>query len=224
MAHYSLTRDEQLQRIFASGVIGVMRGMQAKTVEQVAKALHAGGVDVLEVTVDAPGAIRMIEEVTAGLDGQALVGAGTVLDPETARAAILAGAQFIFSPSLNLEVIAMANRYGKVVIPGVMTPTEMVAAFSAGAPAVKVFPAGVLGPNYFRQVRGPLAHIPMIPTGGIDATNAGDFIAAGAAAVGVGGALVDRQAIASGQFALLTAQARTITRIVQEVRMRRQEG
>ncbi|NLN19303.1 MAG: bifunctional 4-hydroxy-2-oxoglutarate aldolase/2-dehydro-3-deoxy-phosphogluconate aldolase [Firmicutes bacterium] len=209
-----------LQRIERSGVIAVMRGMQADTVLQVARALKAGGIDILEVTVDAPGALRMIEKVTAELGNEALIGAGTVLDPETARAAISAGAQFIFSPTLNTEVIEMANRYGKAVIPGVMTPTEIVQACSAGASAVKIFPAGILGPSYLRQIRGPLPQIPLIPTGGIGAENAAAFIHAGAMAVGVGGALVDLKAISAGHFDIITEKAKELVRIIQEARSR----
>jgi 2-dehydro-3-deoxyphosphogluconate aldolase/(4S)-4-hydroxy-2-oxoglutarate aldolase len=209
-----------LQRIARSGIIAVMRGMQADTVIQVARALRAGGVEALEVTLDAPGALRMIEEVTATLGNEALVGAGTVLDPETARASILAGADFIFTPALNVEVIALANRYGKVVIPGVMTPTEIVQACSAGAPAVKIFPAGVLGPGYLRQVRGPLPQVPMIPTGGISSENDAQFIQAGAMAVGVGGALVDLKAITTGRFEVITENAKALVRVVQEARAR----
>lgn len=213
-----MARYEDWQRIAGSGVVAVMRGMQARTVEQVARALRAGGIEVLEVTVDSPGALQMLEEVTRALGDEALVGAGTVLDAATARACILAGAEFIFTPALSVEVIETANRYGKVVIPGVMTPTEMLAAFSAGAPAVKVFPAKVLGPDYIRQVRGPLPHIPMIPTGGISAANAGDFIRAGAAAIGVGGALVDGSAIQAGRFEVLTERARALVDVVKAAR------
>lgn len=213
-----MMRHENLERITRSGVVAIMRGMEASTVVQVARALRMGGIEVLEITVDAPGAIRMIEEVCKELGDEALVGAGTILDAETARAAILAGSQFLFAPSVNPEVIRMANRYARTVIPGAMTPTEIVQAFEAGAPAVKVFPAKVLGPEYLRLVRGPLAHIPMIPTGGLDATNIREFIEAGAIAVGVGGALVDRSAIEAGRFDLLAERARQVVDEVREAR------
>jgi 2-dehydro-3-deoxyphosphogluconate aldolase/(4S)-4-hydroxy-2-oxoglutarate aldolase len=209
-----------LQRIARTGVIAVMRGMKADTVIQVARALKAGGVEALEVTLDAPGALRMIEEVTSTLGDEALVGAGTVLDAETARAAILAGAQFVFTPALDVEVIAMANRYGKVVIPGVMTPTEIVKAYSAGAQAVKIFPAGILGPGYLRQIQGPLPQVPLIPTGGVDSKNAPAFIEAGAVAVGVGGALVDLKAVAANRFDIITQKAEALVKLVQDARAR----
>jgi 2-dehydro-3-deoxyphosphogluconate aldolase/(4S)-4-hydroxy-2-oxoglutarate aldolase len=213
-----VAREADMKRITRSGVIGVMRGMQARTVELVANALYAGGVEVLEVTVDAPGAMQMIASVTAALGDKALIGAGTVLDAETARAALLAGAQFIFCPTLCTEVIAMANRYGKVVIPGVMTPTEMLQAYTAGAPMVKLFPAQAVGPDFIKQVRGPLPHIPIIPTGGVSASNVQAYIKAGAAAVGVGGALVDPNAIAAGQYDLLTTRAKELVSLVAEAR------
>jgi 2-dehydro-3-deoxyphosphogluconate aldolase/(4S)-4-hydroxy-2-oxoglutarate aldolase len=210
-------RVENLQRIFKSGIIAVIRGAQPEKVQRIALALGQGGVEVLEVTVDSPGAMDTIEQVSQNQEG-ALVGAGTVLDAETARTAILAGAQFIFTPTLDVRVIEVANRYDRVVIPGVMTPTEMLAAYQAGALAVKVFPAQVLGPDFIRQVRGPLGHIPMIPTGGIDEGNVIDFIAAGAAGVGIGGALVGRKAIEDDDYEGIAAKARRFVQLVQKAR------
>jgi 2-dehydro-3-deoxyphosphogluconate aldolase/(4S)-4-hydroxy-2-oxoglutarate aldolase len=210
-------RVENLQRIFNSGIIAVIRGARPEKVRRIAQALAQGGVEVLEVTVDSPGALGTIEQVAQQQEG-ALVGAGTVLDPETARAAILAGAQFIFTPTLDVRVIEMANRYDRVVIPGAMTPTEILAAYQAGALAVKVFPAQVLGPAFIRQVRGPLGHIPMIPTGGVDEGNVADFIAAGAAGVGIGGALVGRKMIANDDYEGIAAKARLFVQLVQEAR------
>ncbi|MGI6035675.1 MAG: bifunctional 4-hydroxy-2-oxoglutarate aldolase/2-dehydro-3-deoxy-phosphogluconate aldolase [Limnochordia bacterium] len=212
-----MKRVENLQRIFKSGIIAVIRGAQPEKVQRIALALGQGGVEVLEVTVDSPGAMDTIEQVSQNQEG-ALVGAGTVLDAETARTAILAGAQFIFTPTLDVRVIEVANRYDRVVIPGVMTPTEMLAAYQAGALAVKVFPAQVLGPDFIRQVRGPLGHIPMIPTGGIDEGNVIDFIAAGAAGVGIGGALVGRKAIEDDDYEGIAAKARRFVQLVQKAR------
>ncbi|MGI6542568.1 MAG: bifunctional 4-hydroxy-2-oxoglutarate aldolase/2-dehydro-3-deoxy-phosphogluconate aldolase [Limnochordia bacterium] len=213
-----MTRDEAIKRITQSGVIGVMRGMQAGTTELTARALYAGGVEVLEVTVDAPGAMRLIADVTEALGDKALIGAGTVLDAETARAALLAGAQFIFCPTLNVDVISMANRYGKIAIPGVMTPTEMLQAYTAGAPMVKLFPAQAVGPDFIKQVRGPLPYIPIVPTGGVNADNVQAYVKAGAAAVGIGGALVDLAAIQAGRYELLTKRAQEFVRLVAEAR------
>lgn len=211
-------REAKLQRIFGSGVIAVMRGTTAETVLHIARAVRAGGVEVLEVTVDSPGALHLLEAVTRELGDEALVGAGTVLDAETARAALLAGAQFLFTPTANPAVAEMGNRYGIPVILGALTPTEIVAAYSAGAAAVKVFPAVVLGPEYLRQVRAPLPHIPLIPTGGIDLENVRAFIAAGAAAVGVGSSLLDRRLIQAGDWRGLAERARQFTEAVAAAR------
>lgn len=199
-----------LDKIRSAGIVAVMRGMEASSVVDAARALHDGGVDVLEVTVDAPGAFAMIEKVVAALPSGTMIGAGTVLDAPTARLAISAGADFIFTPTLDLGVIETARRYGKLVVPGVMTPTEMLTAYSAGAACVKVFPASVLGPEYIKQVKAPLAQIPMIPTGGIDANNAAEYIAAGAVAVGVGSWLVPMDALREGRFQTIKERAQTL--------------
>lgn len=209
-----MVQHRLLDRVLSCGVVAVMRGMEPEHVVAAARAIRAGGIEVLEVTVDAPGAFGMLEAVRAELAGEAVIGAGTVLDAATARSAIAAGAEFIFTPTLDTDVIRTVLRHGKVVIPGAMTPTEILTAFSAGAPAVKVFPAGVLGAEYIRQVRAPLPHIPLVPTGGVDAENAPAFIRAGAAAVGVGGALIDRQSIRRGELAALSERARRIVAAV----------
>lgn len=214
-------RNEDLQRIIDSGVIAVIRGADADTVIDIADALHAGGVTALEVTADTPGAIDMIDEVSASFgDGEALIGAGTVLDSETARSAMLAGAEFIVSPNLNTDVIEICNRYNNVVAPGVMTPTEAVEATEAGADVVKVFPASSLGPGHLSSMKGPLGHIEMVPTGGVSLDNVEDFIDAGASAVGVGSALVDYDAVEAGNFGELTETAREFTQKIETARQR----
>ena len=211
-----MKRVENLQRIFNSGIIAVIRGARPEKVRRIAQALAQGGVEVLEVTVDSPGALGTIEQVAQQQEG-ALWGRALSWTRNSA-AAILAGAQFIFTPTLDVRVIEMANRYDRVVIPGAMTPTEILAAYQAGALAVKVFPAQVLGPAFIRQVRGPLGHIPMIPTGGVDEGNVADFIAAGAAGVGIGGALVGRKMIANDDYEGIAAKARLFVQLVQEAR------
>ncbi len=195
-----------------------MRGLDVNQVCQVAQALTAAGVKVLEITADSPGIMHMIEQVRAQDTSGAVIGAGTVLDAQTARNAILAGADFIFTPTLDLEVIEIANTYDKLVIPGVMTPTEMLTAYKAGAMMVKVFPADVLGPEYIKAVKGPLSQIPVIPTGGIDLDNAASFIKAGAAAVGVGGSLLDKKAISSGNYQVITERAREFIKVIAQAR------
>lgn len=203
-----MSRQDDFQRIVESKIVGVIRGVDAETVVDIATALRAGGVTAIEVTADTPGAMGMIDAVAAELEGEdVIVGAGTVLDPETARAALLAGAEFIVAPTVNKAVIEVCNRYGAVVAPGAATPTEVVTAYEAGADVVKVFPASSLGPEYISSLKGPLGHIPLMPTGGINLDNAATFIDAGGLAVGVGSALVDKQAIANGDFERLTERA-----------------
>lgn len=212
-------RSQVERRIVDSGVVAVLRGLESETVVEVARALHDGGVDAIEVTADTPGAIEMIEEVANALaDSPVAVGAGTVLDASTATAAIRAGAAFVISPTLQPDVIAACNRYGVVVAPGVMTPTEALSAVEAGADFVKIFPAGSLGPGYVRSIRGPLPQLPIVPTGGVNLDNAADFVEAGAVAVGVGSALVDDAAIAEGDFDALTETARAFVETVEQAK------
>lgn len=210
-------REERLDRLLASGVVGVIRGAEADVVVDIARALKAGGVTAVEVTADTPGVMTMIEDVANALTGDdVLVGAGTVLDAETARAAILAGAEFVVSPTVSTGVIEVCNRYGVPVAPGATTPTEVLTAYEAGADVVKVFPAGSLGPDYLSSLTGPLGHIPLVPTGGIDADNAAAYVEAGAVAVGVGSALVDDDLVESGDFEAITDRARRLVDVVAE--------
>lgn len=209
-------RMEQLSEV---GVIPVVRGGQPETILALAKALQAGGIDSIEITVETPGALDAIKVVAAEMGEGFLIGAGTVLDGETARLAILAGAQFVVSPSLHPDVVKVAKRYGKLVAPGAMSPTEIVQAYELGADLVKVFPASILGPEYIKNVRGPLGHIPLMTTGGIDLHNAVDFIKAGCVAVGVGGSLVSRKAIAEGNWQAITDKARQLVEAVRTARL-----
>ncbi|MDQ0229254.1 bifunctional 4-hydroxy-2-oxoglutarate aldolase/2-dehydro-3-deoxy-phosphogluconate aldolase [Metabacillus malikii] len=179
-----------IEIIKETGVAAVIRGATKENIVPIAEALSAGGVKVLEITVETPGACGAIETASQQFD-DVLVGAGTVLDAETARTAIMAGAKFIFSPTTNPKTIQMAKRYGVVSIPGALTPTEILTAYECGADMIKVFPANVFGPSYIKDVHGPLPQIPIISTGGISVENAGDYIKAGAVGVGVGSSLVN---------------------------------
>lgn len=203
-----------VDRVERSGIIAIVRLTRSAPLADVAEALADGGIDALEFTIPTPGALRGIEESWARLDGRALVGAGTVLDAATAQAAISAGAAFIVTPTLALDVIAVCRSAGVPVFPGAMTPTEIVTAWQAGAQIVKVFPASALGPDYIRQVRAPLPQVKLMPTGGISAANAGEYLKAGAVALGVGGRLVDPAAVAQGRFGLLTEAARELVTAV----------
>lgn len=213
-----MNRDEVLKSMIDCGVVAVLRAKSSGELLDVSKALHEGGVTSIEVTMTTPGALKVIEEVAAKMSGQVIVGVGSVLDPETARAAILAGAEFVVGPVLKESVIAMAKRYGKVVIPGAFTPTEILRAWEAGADVVKVFPATAVGPKYFRDILGPLPQVRLSPTGGVTVENTGEFIKAGAVFVGAGTSLVDSKAVAEKRFSVITETAK---KIITEVRKAR---
>jgi len=205
-------------QLFETGALGIIRVNQAEGLVRIAHALQDGGLNCVEITMTTPGALRAIEEAGGKLEGVTM-GAGTVLDGTTARQAILAGAEFLVTPTVEPDVIEMAHRYGVVVIPGAMTPTEILTAWEMGADMVKVFPASVLGPGYLKAVRGPLPQIPLVPTGGITADNAGEFIHAGAAMVCAGGWLVDKKAVAEGRYEFLTERARQLLNAVRKARL-----
>ncbi|MBS1253024.1 MAG: KHG/KDPG aldolase [Anaerolineales bacterium] len=207
-----------LSRLIDAGVVAIVRTDDPSQLMQVAEALKAGGVDTFEVTMTVPGALDVIREATQRFGSEILVGAGTVLDGETARAAILAGAEFIVSPCSNPALITVARRYGKVVAPGALSPTEILTAWEAGADIVKVFPIRQGGPRYVRDVLAPLPQIRLMPTGGVNLENAADFIRAGAVAVGMGSALVDKQLLAEGRFDELTNRAHRLVDSIREAR------
>jgi len=199
---------DDLKKILDTGVIAIVRVASAADAVDVCGAVSRGGVKTIEVTMTVPGAIEAIREFKKQSKDDVLLGAGTVLDPETARIVILNGADFIVSPNLNIEVIKMAHRYGKLVIPGTFTPTEILAAWDAGADIVKVFPAGVVGPQYLKDIKGPLPQIRLTPTGGVTLENTPDFIRAGASCVSVATALVDKKALAEKNFDVISEKAR----------------
>lgn len=213
-----MDRDEQVRLIEESGIIAIVRFDRSEQLIQVAKAIRAGGVGIIEFTMTTPNALGIIEESAREFGDEVLLGAGTVLDGETARAAILAGAEFIVAPTLDPEVIEICRRYSKVVIPGALTPTEILTAWESGADFVKVFPATLGGPSYLKAIRGPLPQVKLIPVGGVSLENVADFIKAGAVAVAVGGNLVKKRAIAEGNFAELTETAHQFVAAVREGR------
>jgi len=216
----TMTREQVLQQIRKVGLVPVLRAPSAELAIAAAAAIEAGGVPVLEVTMTVPGAIDVIGAVVNSSQGRVLVGAGTVLDAETARACMLAGAQFIVSPALNLNTIEVCRRYSVAVIPGALTPTEVVTAWEAGADLVKVFPCSAVGgAKYLAALKGPLPQIELIPTGGVSLATVGDFLAAGAFALGVGGDLVDSSALAKGQPEVLTENARKYVAAVAQARV-----
>lgn len=207
-----------LERIITTGLVPVIRAQSADEAAAVVDAIQAGGLSVLEITMTVPNAVQLIADVVRRAPG-ALVGAGTVLDPETARACIDAGARFVVSPALNLDTIAACRAAGVVVLPGALTPTEVVTAWRAGADLVKVFPANALGgASYIKSLKAPLPQIGLVPTGGVSLTTAKDFIKAGAAALGVGADLVDLAALRRGEPAVITERARQFLALVREAR------
>ncbi|HLI75354.1 MAG TPA: bifunctional 4-hydroxy-2-oxoglutarate aldolase/2-dehydro-3-deoxy-phosphogluconate aldolase [Acidobacteriaceae bacterium] len=210
------TKPQVLSRIRQTGLVPVLRAHSEHQALQLIDAIALGGVDVLEITMTVPGAVRLLGRLTHDRP-DLLLGAGTVLDPETARQCILEGAQFIVSPALNRGTIELCHRYSIAVLPGALTPTEVVTAWQAGADVIKVFPANALGgAPYLRALKAPLPHVEMIPTGGVSLTTAADFLHAGAIALGVGADLVDTKAIAAGEPEKITEKAREYLQIVRD--------
>lgn len=212
------SRLEVVSGIEQVGIVAVIRLRDGKRLRGVVDGLIEGGVKAMEVTMTVPGAVSLIEELARDLPPGFILGAGTVLDPETARQVILAGAQFLVSPVLSLPTIEMAHRYDVAIMPGCLTPTEILTGWQAGADAIKVFPATTLGPGYIKDVKAPLPQVKLLPTGGVSLTNAGEWIKAGACAVGVGSALLDAKAIDEGRFDVIAGNARTLVASVAAAR------
>ena len=214
-----MDKKQIVEQIEMLGLVPVVRASSSDEAIKVIDAVLAGGVNILEITMTVPGAVKVIEKVADKYGSEVLVGAGTVLDPETARACLLAGAQFIVSPALNLDTIALCHRYSAPVMPGVLTPTEVITAWSAGADFVKVFPCGAVGgASYIKNLKGPFPQIKMIPTGGVSLKTAAEFLKAGASALGVGTDLVDVNAIRAGNTNVVTDRAKEFIEIVRNAR------
>jgi 2-dehydro-3-deoxyphosphogluconate aldolase / (4S)-4-hydroxy-2-oxoglutarate aldolase len=204
-----MKQKEIISRITEAGLVPIVRTSSAESAILAVEAIARGGVAIAEITMTVPGALRALEKLADRFGGKVLLGAGTVLDPETARACMLAGAEFFVTPSLRTSTIEMAKRYSKVIFPGALTPTEVLAAWEAGADAVKVFPCGnVGGAKYIKALKGPFPQIEMVPTGGVNLETAGDFLKAGACAVAVGSELVDGKTVAEGRFEVIEERAR----------------
>jgi 2-dehydro-3-deoxyphosphogluconate aldolase/(4S)-4-hydroxy-2-oxoglutarate aldolase len=211
-------REAVTAAIETAGVVAVIRMQDPDRLRAVIDALADGGVRAIEVTMTVPGAIDLIYGLSSTLSGDFLLGAGTVLDSQTATRVIDAGASFVVSPVLKPAIIDVCHRNGVAALPGCFSPTEILTAWESGADIVKVFPATALGPSFFTDVRGPLPQVKLMPTGGVTLDNAGDWIRAGAVAVGVGTALLDRAAIAAGNYDVLRANAARITAGVRAAR------
>jgi 2-dehydro-3-deoxyphosphogluconate aldolase / (4S)-4-hydroxy-2-oxoglutarate aldolase len=204
-----VTKDQILSFIKETGIVPVIRAASADGALRAIQAIYRGGIRSAEITMTVPGALRVLEQCAAEFGDKLVVGAGTVLDPETARACILAGAEFLVTPSLRVSTIEMAHRYAKVIAAGALTPTEVLTAWESGADIVKIFPCGnVGGASYIKALKGPFPQIEMIPTSGVNLKTAGEFLKAGACAVAVGGELVDAKSIAEGRFDVIEQRAR----------------
>jgi len=211
-----MAHQAPLQRVLDSRIVAIIRSEKSELLVDVAEALLAGGVEVMEVTFTIPRATDVLEKVAGKLGDRILLGAGTVLDTETARLAILAGAEFIVSPAVNTDVIELCRRYSKPVMPGALTPTEVVTAWQAGADIVKIFPSELTGPKYIKSLKAPLPQIRMMPTGGVNLDTAEEFLKCGACALGIGGSLVEPKAVASGDLKRIESLARQYVEIVRK--------
>jgi 2-dehydro-3-deoxyphosphogluconate aldolase/(4S)-4-hydroxy-2-oxoglutarate aldolase len=203
-----MDKDTVLNAILDTGVVAILRASSSDQLLEAAEAVLAGGVIAIEVTMTTPNALDVIHQATIKFGDQVLFGVGSVLDSETARAAILAGAQFVVCPTLNLGTIQICQRYSVPVMPGAYTPTEILTAWEAGADVVKVFPASAGGPEFIKALHGPLPHIRLAAVGGVDLTTTAKFFKAGVSLVGVGGELVNQKLLEGGDFAAITERAR----------------
>jgi 2-dehydro-3-deoxyphosphogluconate aldolase / (4S)-4-hydroxy-2-oxoglutarate aldolase len=214
-----MKRDEVIRKIKEIGVVPVVRANSADEAMAAVEAIKLGGVPILEITMTVPGAIKVIEKLADRFGDEIVLGAGTVIDPETARACILAGATFVVSPATNVATIELCRRYSVPICPGALTPTEVVTAWQAGADFVKVFPCSAMGgASYIKGLKAPLPQVELIPTGGVNLNTAIDFIKAGSSALGVGADLVDLKALRAGDAAKITANASKFVQLVKEAR------
>jgi 2-dehydro-3-deoxyphosphogluconate aldolase/(4S)-4-hydroxy-2-oxoglutarate aldolase len=214
----TVTASEIIRQIETSGLVAIIRASGSEELIDAVQALRQGGVTCIEVTMTTPNALEVIHAARKAVGNSAAIGVGSVLDVATARSAMLAGAQFVVAPIVDVPTIEVCKRYSVPVIPGAMTPTEIVRAWQAGADFVKVFPTSTLGPQMIKDVRGPLPHIKLVPTGGVDLDTAADFVRAGAAALGVGSALVSRQRLKDRDWAGLTETAAEFLQRIRQAR------
>jgi 2-dehydro-3-deoxyphosphogluconate aldolase/(4S)-4-hydroxy-2-oxoglutarate aldolase len=216
-----MTKKEVAARIVEIGIVPVVRASSPQQALRAAEAVSAGGIPIVEITMTVPGAIDVIAQLAKTARSQVLIGAGTVLDAETAKRCVGAGAEFLVSPGFDAETVAVAKKMDRLIMAGALTPTEVLAAWKAGSDFVKIFPCGsVGGAKYIKALKGPLPQVPMVPTGGINPTTAADFILAGAAALGIGGELVSKSALESGRVDEITQAARSYVEIVRDARER----
>ena len=219
-----MSKQSDLRRVLEAGIVAVVRSPDSGQLVEVCRALADGGVTVVEITMTVPDALDVVRAVRKSLGDRLLLGAGTILDAETGRAALLAGAEYLVAPTLNLDVIRLCARYDKLVMPGCFTPTEILTAWEAGADIIKVFPADVLGPAFFKAMRGPLPQVRLMPTGGVDLTTAASFLKAGACCLGLGSQLVEPDAVKARNFTRIRSLAEQYVAIVKETRAAMRKG
>jgi len=217
-----MTRNETLSQILSTGVIAVIRMKDARRLAKVIGAIQAGGVKCIEITMTVPGAVEIISDVARNAPSDVIVGAGTVTEKSAALDVIRAGARFVVGPALNLDIIQVCKEKEIVCMPGCFSPTEILAGWNAGADVIKVFPATSLGPKYFRDLAGPFPHIRLMPTGGVTVDNVGEWVAAGAVAVGIGSDLLDKKAIEEENYSALTERAKRLTKNFREAKAKHQ--
>jgi 2-dehydro-3-deoxyphosphogluconate aldolase/(4S)-4-hydroxy-2-oxoglutarate aldolase len=216
-----MNKQKVRDRIAEIGVVPVVRASSSREALIAAEAVCQGGIPIVEITMTVPGAVEVIRELSKSSASEVLIGAGTVLDPDTARRCLDAGAQFLVSPGLNLPTVELAVREGILIMAGALTPTEVITAWNAGSDFVKIFPCGqVGGAKYIKALKGPLPQIPLVPTGGVNLNTAAEFIEAGAAALGIGGELVQAEALKSGKSQVIVENARKFVEIVKQTRAR----
>src|SRR5712692_561805 len=214
-----MSKHKTLAAILDIGIVPIVRASTPEAAIQAAEAIYRGGIRAVEITMTVPGALQALEKVADQFGDRMMLGAGTVLDPETARASMLAGAEFFVTPSLKLSTIEICHRYSKVIMPGALTPTEVLTAWEAGADLVKIFPCGnVGGPKYIRALKAPLPQVEMVPTGGVNLDNAAEFFRAGASAIAVGSELVSAKALSEGEFESIEQTARQFLEVVAQAR------
>lgn len=212
-------RNETVRKLLEIGVVPIIRTASSETALEAARAVHRGGIHLLEVTMTVPGALEVLEKLADEFGDDLLLGAGSVLDPETARAAMLAGARFIVTPGLNVRTVEICKRYSVAALPGALTPTEVITAWEAGADMVKIFPVDNLGgPKYIKALKAPLPQIDMVPTGGVDLGNLADFLKAGASAVAVGSSLMNKAALKEGRYEVIEQAAKEFLRVTAAAR------
>lgn len=212
-----MSKEEILKKILDKKVIAVIRIKEEEKLKKVIEAIYAGGISIVEITMTVPNAIKLIEYISGIFENKIVIGVGSVLDKSTAENAINAGAKYVVSPVFKKEIIETAHKYNLPVMPGAFSPTEIQNAYEAGADVVKVFPADIVGMSFFKSILAPLPHLKLMPTGGVSLQNAGEWLKAGACAVGVGTALLDKDAIKNEKYDILTANAKIINESVQKV-------